>query len=138
MRALNHFQNTAYDRTRGGFRKWLGTVTRNACINFFKRDESTRYRPLADDVMSLEKAVDDLANDELIRAALDSVEKEVTPRDWDIYRRTTFECHKSAAIAAEFGMKELAVHKVVSRVRGRLKDKYAELEGNDDEPEAMA
>jgi RNA polymerase sigma-70 factor (ECF subfamily) len=129
----------SYDPEEGRFRDWLKTVTRNACVDFFRQAEKRRYRPLLDDPparQDLERDLDDQARTEVLRVALEQVRSCVPPRDWQIFEETTFEKRPAAGLAEEHGIGRTAVYMVKHRVREMVKARARELgESGDDDGE---
>jgi RNA polymerase sigma-70 factor (ECF subfamily) len=125
----------SYDREKGRFRDWLRTVTRNACMDFFRQAEKRRCQPLLDDLPvreDLERELDDQARTEVLRIALEQVRSSVPPRDWRIFEEMTFRKRPAAELAQEHGIGKTAVYMVKHRVREKVKASVLELGGADD------
>src|SRR5262249_13684078 len=135
--ATIHFKmrNFRYNPARGQFRKWLRTVTHNACNDFLNRDESKRYRQFLGDVEAqtrLDHEIDEQAKDELLGAAMKVVRGQVSERDWLIFNSLYFDDVKGPSLAKEHGISLAAVHMIASRIRKRLKQMMEILGGSDE------
>jgi RNA polymerase sigma factor (sigma-70 family) len=126
----------SYDREGGRFRDWLRTVTRHACMDFFRDAEKRRFQPLSDDPPAredLHRDLDDQTRTEVLRIALKDVRCEIPPRDWQIFEQTTFQKRPAAELAKEHGIGRSAVYMVKLRVREKVKAKALQLGASGDD-----
>jgi RNA polymerase sigma-70 factor (ECF subfamily) len=136
---LDEMPEFVYDQTKGRFRDWLRLVTRHACYRFLEWDESRKYRPILDDVQArddLDRSLEHQARIDVLHAALEEVQRRVSPRDWMIFRRLSFEGRSGGELACELGMTVAAVFKAASRVRKRVVEQVREFGGSDSDVDA--
>jgi RNA polymerase sigma-70 factor (ECF subfamily) len=127
-----------YDPTRGSFRAWLFTVTRNTLINLQKRqarhpqgtgDTAMHHRLDAQPAPALEESElweQEYRNSRLSWAA-ERVRGQCESSTWQAFWRTAVEGESPALVAASLGLSVGAVHIAKSRVIARLKAVLGEL-----------
>jgi RNA polymerase sigma-70 factor (ECF subfamily) len=122
-----------YDPSRGSFRGWLLTVTRNILINTLKRKN---HQPIATGETSFQQRLDaqpaPQVSDESIweqeyqRSRLAWAAEKVRPRfedtTWQAFWLTAVEGERPRDVAQALGLSVGAVHIAKSRVIARLKD----------------
>jgi RNA polymerase sigma-70 factor (ECF subfamily) len=132
-----------YDPSRGTFRGWLYTVTRNMIFNFLN---GQRNKPRGSgDPAALERLdeiparPDDHADERdddweleyrrrLAARAMDVVKGEFQPNSWQAFWRTAVDGRPVRAVAAELGMTLGAVYVAKSRVLARVRDVVRRLQ----------
>ena len=130
-----------YDRTRGSFRGWLYTVSRNK-LNSFLASERRQARGGGDP--SVQRLLEnqpapaedvDLWQQEYERGlfawAADVVRGTFQEPTWKAFWETAVEGRSAREVAVETGMSPGAVYIAKSRVLARLRERIAELEGDD-------
>lgn len=119
------------DPQRGGFRSWLGRVTRNAIINALTRGPKVRASggtdfhdqivAVADSSNELDQHIDQEYRRSLLRMAADRVRPHVDPSTWDAFWKTAIEQRGPDEVASELEMSVGAVYCAKARVMRRLK-----------------
>jgi RNA polymerase sigma-70 factor (ECF subfamily) len=124
---------------RATFRGWLWTITRNAILQWRRRQEpggtggSTALARLAEipdpdgeaewDAPPADS--NDTAN--LIARALDQIQPEVQEHTWKAFWNTAFLGHSAPEVALELGMTPMAVRQAKSRVLCRLRKQLGDV-----------
>jgi RNA polymerase sigma-70 factor (ECF subfamily) len=134
--SITQFQ---YDPDRGGFRRWLFTVTRNELADFVGR---ARRSPVGAgdtgmrEFLERQPAVVDEArlwDEEYRRQLLDwaaeRVRNEVRESTWQAFWQTAVEGRGAEEVANRLGMSVGAVYIAKSRVIARLRDQIEQQEG---------
>ncbi len=139
-RLMKAIQTYEYDASRGRFRSWLSIVTNNAIRDFVKqkrragigRGDSFSLQLL--DKLEAPVAIDELtaaieqeAEQELLREAEAWVQIRVAPATWLAYRLTALEGMKPSAVSRQIGMKTSEVYVAKSRVIKMLRQEVARL-----------
>jgi RNA polymerase sigma-70 factor (ECF subfamily) len=132
-RCLNEFQRS----TRGSFRGWLRTITRNKIRDLWRRKgyalpavgggDTDRYLdelPTADEGDSEGPEVAEERSVVYWRA-LELIEREFEERSWRAFWRVVIEEGRPADVASELGMTVNAVYLAKSRVLARLRTEFA-------------
>jgi DNA-directed RNA polymerase specialized sigma24 family protein len=123
-----------YDRTKGGLRGWLKTVTHNLMAKM-KREQ---WAQVGDDVSPLDflEAGKDLAarlaaryDLELLEKAKDQVRTRVQPHTWAAFVATAEEGRKPAELVRELGMNVGAIYQAKHSVINQLKREIERIEG---------
>ena len=128
-RTVNEFQQ---DASRGRFRGWLWTITRNKIRDHRRRVERQlnveELHELGDAIESLPDEWSDDASQEsqqevrsLVHRGLELIRGEFQPQTWTAFWRATIDGHDTAQIAAELGMTQNGVRQAKSRVLRRLR-----------------
>ncbi|WP_422927510.1 RNA polymerase sigma factor [Singulisphaera sp. PoT] len=122
---------TSFDRGKGPFRQWMKTVTRNACMDFYRRKPPKVFQELYEDIPArddLERQFQELAMHDLRQLAMTQVRPGVSPRDWQVFTRRVLEGRPAEDVRDELGMSSIAaVHVATGRVRKRMQERMAEL-----------
>lgn len=128
-----------YDPTRGTFRGWLYTVTRNKIYNFLN---GQRHRPRGTgdsdvhDRLDSTPARDDDGPDadwereyqqRLTARAMDRVKGEFQPATWQAFWLTAVEGKAAAEVGTGLKMSSGAVYVAKSRVLARLRDEVRKM-----------
>ena len=127
VRALPTFE---YDKP-GGFGRWLRTVTRNKCRDYFRRKSTNRSVTNTDEVsVDQQNDVEEFAESEyrqtLARQALEIMRSEFEETTWKACWLHVVSGKSAAEIATELGISTNAVYVSKSRVLRRLRE---ELDG---------
>jgi RNA polymerase sigma-70 factor, ECF subfamily len=121
-----------YDRSRGGFRKWLFTVVRNRLRDYLDQ-QRRRLKATGDSRVQLQLAeTPDRGGGmegewereyrwQLYAVAANAVSSEVTPSTWRAFQLTAVEGREVTAVAAELKLSVAAVYLAKSRVMARLR-----------------
>ena len=126
------------DPSRGSFRGWLSTITRNLVVNFLiRRDRHPRGTGNSDFVRWLEEVPDrDCAASAMFDLerrrqqfawAASEIESEFRPATWSAFWKTCVEHCDVANVADELKMTSGAVYVARSRVMKRLREKVGEV-----------
>jgi RNA polymerase sigma-70 factor (ECF subfamily) len=134
-----------YDPTRGTFRGWLYTVTRNKIYNFLN---GQRHRPRgtgdtdAHERLDATPARDDGTGPEadwereyqrrLSGRAMDLVKGEFQPATWQAFWQTAVEGKAAAEVGVGLKMTPGAVYVAKSRVLARLRDEVKKMMDDED------
>jgi len=139
-RLMVAIQTFEYDTSRGRFRGWLTIVTNNAIRDYVKRQRragigrgdtvtqqqlSRLQAPAAID--DLAAAIEQEAEQELLREAEASVQLRVAEETWDAYRLTAVEGIKPSQVSRQIGMKTSEVYVAKSRVIKMLREEVARM-----------
>ncbi len=121
------------DHRRASFRGWLWTITRNAILQWRRRQQpeaaggSTALNQLAEIPGPWPLAAEDEppadSNDTaaLLSRALDQIRPDVEEQTWVAFWNTAVLGHSAAEAAEELGMTSMAVRQAKSRVLRRLR-----------------
>lgn len=134
MLAVNrHIDGFEYDPSRGRFRGWLQTITRNKARSFF--EDQKRRRPGTGDTAMLEifHQMEDPSADldavwdaeyrqGVFQWALSKVREAVQPRTLQAFVKTAIENRDPSAVAAELEMTTGAVYLAKARVIMRIRE----------------
>lgn len=120
-----------YDRSKGTFRGWLFTVTRNRVFNFL---QARRIRPQGSGDSSTHRMLDGVSdgNDgsgvweveyqrRLAALAIDKVKSEFSENTWQSFWLTAVEGKSAAEVATKLNMSAGAIYVAKSRVLARIK-----------------
>lgn len=120
-----------YDRSKGSFRGWLFTITRNRVFNFL---QARRNRPQGSGDTSTHQMLDGHSdgNDgsgvweveyqrRLASLAMEKVKQEFSENTWQCFWLTAVEGKSAAQIATQVGMSPGAIYVAKSRVLARIK-----------------
>jgi RNA polymerase sigma-70 factor (ECF subfamily) len=128
-----------YDPSRGSFRGWLYTVSRNKIFNFLqanrhnldrgKGGEEARERleTLADSEWQLASSWDEEYERNLALLAMNQVQEEVLPATWQAFWQTAVEGKHAREAGLALGMSAGAVYVARSRVLARLREEVGRL-----------
>jgi len=118
-----------YDRSKGQFRAWLHTVTRNLVVNFQKRHR--RHRGSGDSgvqrILESQPRDDDgiewdaVYQQQLMTYALGCMQNEFADQHWQAFELTAIRHLKPADVAGQLQMSVGAVYVAKSRVVARLR-----------------
>lgn len=132
---------SSYDRSKGRFRAWLKTVTRNALNDYLEgqrravtgsgdsgvRDKIESAQAREDLVEALHEAFDL----ELFECARARVQLRVSPQTWEAFQLLEFDGLSGAEVAARTGMKVATVYVTRGRVREMLQEEVQKLDQPD-------
>jgi RNA polymerase sigma factor (sigma-70 family) len=132
-----------YDRTRGTFRGWLFTITRNKVFNFL---EARRIRPQASGRTTTNQLLDAQpdGNDDsdsweleyqrrIASLAMERIKQEFQDNTWQAFQLTAVEGMAVADVAKKVGMSPGAIYVAKSRVLARLKEEVEMLRQQEEE-----
>lgn len=136
-------QRLDYDRSRGTFRGWLFTVTRNKVYNFL---ESRGRRVVASGDSRVQERLEQHADGDgklsadwetdyqrtLAAQAMERVRGEFQPATWRAFLLTAVEGRSPAQVAPLVGLSVGAIYVAKSRVIARLRQEIEAMQG--DEP----
>ena len=131
-----------YDPSRGTFRGWLFTVTRNKVLNFLESrnrrvlgsgDSRVQGRleqhPESDGNLSAEWNADYQRN--LAARAMERVKSEFQAATWDAFIQTAVDGRQPAEVSRRVGLSVGAVYVAKSRVIARLRQEIERLQGDE-------
>ena len=134
-RSLGTFQ---HDEKGATFRGWLRVITRNKVNDYFQGNRPVVATGGSDALDLLHKVPFPVDSDSLseenrlmYESVTDLIAGEFSTRDWKVFWRRVVDGLPSREVAAEFGMSDNAVDKVVSRIRKRVQDEFGELMDGD-------
>lgn len=134
-------QKLDYDPSRGSFRGWLFTVTRNKVFNFL---ESRSRRVVASGDSRVHERLEQHADGtlsgdwegdyrrSLAAQAMQRVKDEFQPATWQAFLLTAVEGRTPAETSAKVGLSVGAIYVAKSRVIARLRQEIESMQG--DEP----
>lgn len=141
IRQLPRFE---YDRTRGGFRRWLYIIVRRRAIDH-ARHRAVRRRVNVDPRSFFNSGLlDPHAADpsadldrqfktEILHAAINLFRREATTAEWDTFSLCRLKGLSSTAAADALGTTPEAVRKRLERISAKLRRAITELVGVDEE-----
>lgn len=127
------------DKTKGSFRGWLWTITRNLTINLLKR-EGRHARGTGDsDFLRLMNEQPDPDGEntalfdleyrrQLFRFAAEQVQDQFGESTWQAFWKTSVEQQPLIDVCGELGMSRGAIYVARSRVMARLRKQIEKLE----------
>jgi RNA polymerase sigma factor (sigma-70 family) len=132
-----------YDRTRGTFRGWLFTITRNKVYNFLSArrirpqgsgDTTTNYLLASEpDTSDDSDALEMEFQRRLASIAMDRIKSEFQPNTWQAFWFAAVEGVSIAEVAQRLGMSAGAIYVAKSRVLARLKEEVDQVRQLEDE-----
>jgi RNA polymerase sigma-70 factor (ECF subfamily) len=132
-----------YDPSRGSFRGWLFTITRNKIFNFLEAGRHRLGRGSGDSGVreqleaqpesewGLARSWDEEYERNLAAVALRRVQAEVQPTTWQAFWQTAVENRPAREVAEALGMTAGAVYVARSRMLARLKEEVQRLQKED-------
>lgn len=125
IRSLPQFE---YRSERGRFRSWLGTVVRNATVDWFRRRGQSREVSLNACQCPEDSGVDSCDWDEayqeqVLHTALQSVQLESHPTTWYCFEGHILQGRRASEVGAECGLATNAVYVNSSRTLTRIRAK---------------
>ncbi|MGO9110904.1 MAG: RNA polymerase sigma factor [Thermoguttaceae bacterium] len=134
--AVAQFQ---YDPDRGGFRRWLFTVTRNELADFVGRahrgpvgaGDTAMKKFLEQQPVVVDEARlwDEEYQQQILDWAAERVQSEVHESTWQAFWQTAVEGQRAEEVAKRLGMSVGAVYIAKSRVIARLREHVEQQEG---------
>src|SRR5262245_17431416 len=135
-------QRLDYDPTRGTFRGWLFTVTRNKVFNFL---ESRSRRVVGSGDSRVQQSLEQHADSDgslsadweadyqrtLAAQAMERVKGEFQPATWQAFLQTAVEGRTPAQVASRVGLSVGAVYVAKSRVIARLRQEIDMMQGDE-------
>ena len=123
-----------YEATRGSFRSWLFTVTRNKLLDFRRRRQdvgaggSTAHELLEEHPAAEDEDLWDVEfRRRVFAVAAEQVRPDFEEATWKAFWQTAVEGTKPQQVAAALGLSVGAVYIAKSRVQARLKERVREL-----------
>jgi RNA polymerase sigma-70 factor (ECF subfamily) len=115
------------------FRAWLGTVTRNKCVDFLRRQKS--LVGLNDKSHAIQLQLPDNAEmiaeaehrQYLIRRAIELMQSQLPPTMWQAIHRHIVLDQPAPEVAGELGITANAIYVAKSRVLRQIRQELAEL-----------
>lgn len=134
-----HLDTFRKDASRGTFRGWLRTITRNKVNDAFRRwrreppgvggsSAQAKLSQLAEPVPPDEESSADVAVSALMHRALELIRCEFETRTWQAFWLTAVEGRAPKDVAVELGMSGGAVRVAKSRVLHRLRVELGDCE----------
>jgi len=106
-----------YNESRGSLSPWITAISRNAAINFQKKNRPVE--PLDGEVAVLESPEDYLVRRETSARLMEAVDR-LSPVDRKLFYRKYYYCQSLETIAAETGMTLRAAEGRIYRMRRKL------------------
>jgi RNA polymerase sigma-70 factor (ECF subfamily) len=128
--------NFEREKSKGSFRSWLATITRNKVRDYFRLQAKRQNGEGGTQALvQLKMIPEDLdssicpesATTPLIREILQQVEAEFESTTWKAFSMTAINGTKAAEAASELGISTASVYQSKSRVLRRLRQRLAEL-----------
>lgn len=142
-RVGNSIGRLEYDKSKGGFRAWLFTITRNRLYTFF--ESRKKAGPTGNDTAQLQllaQAADDhneLADQwelehlrSLAATAMNTIEQASEPKTWAAFHLTAVEGKSAGEVAKELEMSTGAIYVAKSRVTAKLREEIQKLQTEED------
>lgn len=135
---LRRADRFSYRQENASFRAWLWTVSRNAVLDFRRRElghakpagGSTAYQQIqqvADvDDWSSQSSTPAVSESILLQESLRLLKQQIDARTWDIFSRTAIGSESATDVAEELGMTPKAVRQAKYRVLCRLRSLMAD------------
>lgn len=128
----SHIGDFQYDRDRGRFRNWVRTITENKIKSAWrKRPGLQADTSLIDAISDDAPAIKDIWEDEWrmqdLIWCLDQVEKDITPRKMEAFRKYVLEGVPAEEVARQMGMSVGNVYVTRHTVLSKIRKKAAEL-----------
>lgn len=125
-------RNEMYDRTKGRFRSWLGTVAANRLANFFRdRSADADFVPLVEMAATHYHDPDndwvDLFSLHLFRLACERIREEFESNTWESFRLTWIEQRAASDVSIQLQIPIHSVYVNKSRVIHRLRREIESL-----------
>ncbi len=118
-RCIKRFE---YDPAQGKFRNWLAIITRRQLNRFWNKHPTTTS--LEPEEMGIDQNSDavwiDAWQSELLRTALDRVQRSVKPQTWQVFEMTWMQNVPAAKASEELGMPIDLVYSAKARVLKRV------------------
>lgn len=114
-----------YQPERGRFRDWLGTVTRRRLARFFNKQPVQTLADEPNDTSDAEWSSE--FQDHLLRVALERIEPNFEPINWQAFCRTWLDHRPAPEVAAELGITPATVYVAKSRGLQRLREELLAL-----------
>jgi RNA polymerase sigma factor (sigma-70 family) len=131
-----------YDRSRGTFRGWLFTITRNKILNFLA---ARQIRPRASGGTTTNQLLDSHPDNNdgadgweleyqrrLASLAMDRIKQEFQENTWQAFWLTAVEGLAAADVAKRVGISPGAIYVAKSRVLARLKEEVEAMRQQED------
>lgn len=121
-----------YDKTKGGFRAWLFTITRNKLYTHFEKKQRTEPAGNHTGQLELLNQEDDsdceleeqweLEHQRLLAArAMKNLKPDIDPKTWSAFELTAIDSLSAAQAGERLGMSSGAVYVAKSRVVAKLR-----------------
>lgn len=136
LQVSNGISEFRYDRERGQFRNWLGTLTHRAMLKHLKKsrrartatDNAARQDPLIDECpQPLGEAWTEAFNAHVYRTALERIRPYFDEDTWRVFLATFAENQAPAIVATEMNRSIGWVYQAKSKVVRRLKEEVLYL-----------
>lgn len=121
-----------YDQTKGSFRNWLRRIVERRVIDFLRKQGRQKTVPLdADRGATSADPWHRLWIEEHLRVCLDSLRKELEPRQYDVFVQYAIEQRPAERVADDMGIPVNQVYLAKSRSLARLREMMRERFGNE-------
>jgi RNA polymerase sigma-70 factor (ECF subfamily) len=131
-----------YNRTKGTFRGWLFTISRNKVFNFLS---ARRIRPQASGDSGMNRLLDSQPDEHdgteewemeyqrrLASLAMDRIRSEFQDKTWQAFWLTAVEGAAAGDVSKRIGLSTGAVYVAKSRVLARLKEEVGAMQRQED------
>ena len=137
-RVGNSIGRLEYEKSKGGFRAWLFTITRNCLNTYF--DKKKRSLPSIHDSNPLATLGqvpakrDELSErwekefqKQLMLQAIQTIRPTTEPKTWSAFEMTAIQNHNVSVVSDMLGMSRGAIYVARSRVTSKLRDEVKRL-----------
>jgi len=129
----SHIGDFRYDRDRGRFRNWVRTIAENKIKSAWRRKSTKKIdaefaQDIADDAPSVDEIWEDEWRVQDLLWCLDQVEKDISPRKMEAFRKYALEGIPAQEVAREMDMTVGNVYVTRHTVLGKIRKKAEELE----------
>ncbi|GAB5495671.1 MAG: sigma-70 family RNA polymerase sigma factor [Phycisphaerales bacterium] len=128
----SHIGDFRYDRDRGRFRSWIRTIAENKIKSSWRRKSPKNLdTEMVNGVEDGSPSIDDIWEDEWrtqdLLWCLDQVEKDISPRKMQAFRKYTLEGVPAQEVARQMDMTVGNVYVTRHTVLNKIREKAAEL-----------
>lgn len=127
-----------YEKSKGGFRAWLFTITRNCLNTFFEKQQRVvpalndsnpvqRFGRMAGGEDELSKRFEQEFRRQTMAKAIDIVRPNTEPKTWSAFQMTAIENRPIDEVCEALDMKRGAIYVARSRITSKLRDEVKKM-----------
>ena len=113
-----------FDASRGSWNAWLTALTRNAALNYRRKEQALLKNRHPQDIPEDMASAAPTPEEKMLQAeredALNRALQKLSPREWTLFYRKYYYLQPTVQIAAELGMTERAVEGRLYRLKKKL------------------